>query len=67
MSPGPVNLAGFLHTPHAAPDYGLFYRLAGLAFLALLAIGAITLRFARLNRALREEMRRRQGAEKKLQ
>ena len=67
MSPGPVNLAGFLRTPHATPDYGLFYRLAGLAFLALLAIGAITLRFARLNRALREEMRRRKGAEEKLQ
>jgi len=49
MSPGPVRPDGFLHTPHGSPDYGLFYRFGGMA---LLIIGAIAFRFAKLNQAL---------------
>ncbi|MEW6764980.1 MAG: ABC transporter substrate-binding protein [Pseudomonadota bacterium] len=66
MSPGPVRLDGFLHTPRGTPDYGLFYRFGGVALLALLIIGAIALRFAQLNQALRKEVTRREGAEEQL-
>jgi len=66
MAPGPVNLEGFIYTPKAATDYQLFYRLAGGALLALLLLGAVALRFARLSRKLRQEVRRRQAAEQEL-
>ncbi|MGH8354592.1 MAG: ABC transporter substrate-binding protein [Pseudomonas sp.] len=66
MARGPINLEGFLYAPKAAVDYQLLYRLAGAALLALLLLGAVALRFARLSRKLRQEVRRRQAAEQEL-
>ncbi|MBC9251074.1 hypothetical protein A9179_12385 [Pseudomonas alcaligenes] len=66
MAKGPVNLDGFLYTEHAEPDYHMLYRGAGIALLALLLVGAVALRFAKLSRALQREVDRRQNTERQL-
>jgi len=66
MASGPINLEGFIYTAKAKTDYQLLYRLAAGALLALLVVGALALRFARLTRRLRREVRLRQLAEQEL-
>lgn len=66
MSPGPVDLEGFIHAPQASPDYGLVYRIVAVSLFALLVIGGVTLRFARLNQTLKDEVLRREAAEEQL-
>lgn len=66
MAAGPVNLDGFLYSEHAEPDYRMFYQGAGIALLALLLVGAVALRFAKLSRTLQQEVDRRQNSERQL-
>jgi diguanylate cyclase (GGDEF)-like protein len=66
MADGPIELDGFIYKHKAATDNGLLYRVLGGALLALLLLGAVALRFARLTRKLRLEVKRRQQAEQEL-
>ncbi|OHC48108.1 MAG: hypothetical protein A3J25_02510 [Pseudomonadales bacterium RIFCSPLOWO2_02_FULL_63_210] len=50
----------------AATDHSLLYQVLGGASLALLLLGAVALRFARLTQKLRREVTRRQQAEQEL-
>uniref|UniRef100_UPI00356166B6 ABC transporter substrate-binding protein n=1 Tax=Pseudomonas sp. TaxID=306 RepID=UPI00356166B6 len=66
MAEGPIELDGFIYKHKVATDYSLLYQVLGGALLALLLVGAVALRFARLTRKLRLEVRRRQQAEQEL-
>jgi diguanylate cyclase (GGDEF)-like protein len=66
MAEGPIELADFIYKRQAATDNGLLYQVLGGALLALLLLGAVALRFARLTRKLRLEVKRRQQAEQEL-
>lgn len=66
MAPGPVRLDGFIFQPRAEADYHLLYRVGSAALLALLAVGAVALWFARLSRRLHQEVQRRQQAEQEI-
>ncbi|MDM8349159.1 ABC transporter substrate-binding protein [Pseudomonas sp. sp1636] len=66
MAEGPIELDGFLYTRQAATDHGLLYQVLAGALLALLLLGAVALRFARLTRRLRLEVMRRRQAEQEL-
>lgn len=66
MAEGPIELDGFIYKRKAATDNSLLYQVLGGALLALLLLGAVALRFARLTRKLRLEVKRRQQAEQEL-
>lgn len=66
MAEGPIELDGFIYKRKAATDHSLLYQVLGGALLALLLLGAVALRFARLTRKLRLEVKRRQQAEQEL-
>ncbi|MDP3978985.1 MAG: ABC transporter substrate-binding protein [Pseudomonas sp.] len=66
MADGPIELDGFIYKRQAATDNGLLYQVLGGALLALLLLGAVALRFARLTQKLRLEVTRRQQAEQEL-
>lgn len=66
MAEGPIELDGFIYKRKVATDYSLLYQVLGGALLALLLVGAVALRFARLTQKLRLEVSRRQQAEQEL-
>ncbi|MCG4453939.1 GGDEF domain-containing protein [Pseudomonas sp. MMS21-TM103] len=66
MAEGPIELDGFIYKHKVATDHSLLYQVLGGALLALLLVGAVALRFARLTQKLRLEVRRRQQAEQEL-
>lgn len=66
MAEGPIELDGFIYKRKAATDHSLLYQVLGGALLALLLLSAVALRFARLTRKLRLEVKRRQQAEQEL-
>ncbi|WP_172152779.1 MULTISPECIES: GGDEF domain-containing protein [Pseudomonas] len=66
MADGPIELDGFIYKRKVATDHSLLYQVLGGALLALLLLGAVALRFARLTRKLRLEVKRRQQAEQEL-
>ncbi|WP_372875555.1 ABC transporter substrate-binding protein [Pseudomonas sp.] len=66
MAEGPIELDGFIYKRQAATDNGPLYQVLGGALLALLLLGAVALRFARLTRKLRLEVQRRRQAEQEL-
>ena len=66
MARGPVDLEGFMFTDGGDKAYRLAYRIGWISLLALVAFGAVTLRFATLSRALKREMRRRRKIEQEL-
>jgi diguanylate cyclase (GGDEF)-like protein len=66
MAEGPIELGDFIYKRQAATDNVLLYQVLGGALLALLLLGAVALRFARLTRKLRLEVKRRQQAEQEL-
>jgi len=66
MAEGPIELDGFIYKHKAATDHSLLYQVLGGASLALLLLGAVALRFARLTQKLRREVTRRQQAEQEL-
>ncbi|MDQ2070804.1 GGDEF domain-containing protein [Natronospira bacteriovora] len=64
MAPGPVVLDGFLFDAETAqPDYAWLMRWTAGGVMALLLLGILTLRYARLNRRLIEEGERRKAVE----
>lgn len=66
MVEGPIELDGFIYKRKVATDHRLLYQVLGGALLALLLLGAVALRFARLTQTLRLEVKRRQQAEQEL-
>jgi diguanylate cyclase (GGDEF)-like protein len=66
MADGPIELDGFIYKRKVATDNGLLYQVLGGALLALLLLGSVAWRFARLTRKLRLEVKRRQQAEQEL-
>jgi len=66
LAKGPVDLDSFLYQRQAKADHGLLYQLLAGAFLTLLVIAGIALRFAHLTQRLRQEIERRRQAEQEL-
>ncbi|HEX5756472.1 MAG TPA: ABC transporter substrate-binding protein, partial [Arenimonas sp.] len=66
MSPGPVELDGFLFQSQQRVDYGPLYRIAAASTVLVLVAAALAWRFASLNRRLQAEASRRQKAESEL-
>lgn len=66
MSPGPVDLEGFLYTGPLERDYTWFHRVAIVSILTLLLITVVAIRFARLNSRLMKEAARRETVEQAL-
>ncbi|MDX1369791.1 ABC transporter substrate-binding protein [Pseudomonas sp.] len=66
MAEGPIELDGFIYKRKVTTDHSLLYQVLGGALLALLLLGAVALRFARLTQKLRLEVKRRQQAEQEL-
>jgi diguanylate cyclase (GGDEF)-like protein len=66
MADGPIELDGFIYKRQVATDHSLLYQVLAGALLALLLLGAVAWRFARLTRKLRLEVKRRQQAEQEL-
>jgi diguanylate cyclase (GGDEF)-like protein len=66
MIEGPFELDGFLYKREVTTDNSVLYQVLGGALLALLLLGAVALRFARLTQNLRLEVKRRQQAEQEL-
>jgi diguanylate cyclase (GGDEF)-like protein len=66
MIEGPIELDGFLYKGEATTDNRLLYQVLAGALLALLLLGAVALRFARMTQNLRMEVKRRQLAEQEL-
>lgn len=66
MAAGPVDLEGFIYSGPAVNDRSALYPVLAASLLALLLVGAVALRFARLSRRLRREVERRRQAEQGL-
>lgn len=66
MAAGPVELEGFIYSGPPVNDRRALYRVLAASLLALLLVGAVALRFARLSRRLRREVERRRQAEQGL-
>jgi diguanylate cyclase (GGDEF)-like protein len=66
MAEGPIELDGFIYKRKVATDHSLLYQVLAGALLALLLLGLVALRFARLTQKLRLEVKRRHQAEQEL-
>jgi diguanylate cyclase (GGDEF)-like protein len=66
MVEGQPELDGFIYKRKVATDHSLLYQVLAGALLALLLLGLVALRFARLTRKLRLEVKRRHQAEQEL-
>jgi diguanylate cyclase (GGDEF)-like protein len=66
LAKGPLELERFLYKRKVETDHSLLYQILAGAFLTLLVIASIALRFAHLTRRLRQEIERRRQAEKEL-
>jgi diguanylate cyclase (GGDEF)-like protein len=63
MSPGPVDLDGFLYSPRTEQGHPWFHRIAIISVLVLSLISIVAVRFARLNSRLLKEASRREAVE----
>lgn len=63
---GPVKLEGFLFEPVTVKDLTWLYRVIGFTVVVLIAISFVAMRFARLNRKLRNEAAARMSVEEQL-
>ncbi|MDP3815209.1 GGDEF domain-containing protein [Pseudomonas sp.] len=66
LAKGPVELDNFLYKRKANTDHSLLYQVLAGAFLTLLVVAGIALRFAHLTQRLRQEIERRRQAEQEL-
>lgn len=66
LAKGPVELDRFLYQRKVETDHGPLYPILAGAFLTLLVVAGIALRFAHLTQRLRQEIERRRQAEQEL-
>lgn len=66
MAEGPVDLRGFIFAGNGEADYGLLYRVGGIALLLIAVFGTLALRYAKLSSTLEQEAALRQATEREL-
>jgi len=66
LAKGPVDLSGFIYTPHTPTDHKLLYQVLAGSLLSLLILASVALRFAHLAQRLRHEIDLRRQVENEL-